>query len=196
MTPVLIIGAGPSGSTTSLILGKNSISSITISRHESTANTPRAHIMNSRAMEVLRDAGLEELVRPVSSSSDHMMHTSWLRSLNGEEYARLYAWGNRPDRLGDYKAASPCSMSDLPQSILEPILVDEAKKLGGDFRFHTEFVSQKSLASGDIQTTVRRRSDGKVYAIRSQYLIGADGARSAVLNSVDIPVDGKQLNTG
>jgi len=57
--PVLIIGAGPSGATTALLLGRMGIKSMSISRHRSTANTPRAHIFNQRAMEVLRDAGIE-----------------------------------------------------------------------------------------------------------------------------------------
>lgn len=56
---VLIIGTGPSGATTALLLARMGIKSLAVSRHKSTANTPRAHIFNQRAMEVLRDAGLE-----------------------------------------------------------------------------------------------------------------------------------------
>ena len=146
-------------------------------------------------MEVLRDAGLEHKLRTVASPSHHMMHTSWLHSLAGEEYGRLYAWGNHPSRKGDYEAASPCAMSDLPQSILEPILVEEAQKAGAEFRFSTEFVSQTRLEDGQIETVVRERVPDTVYKIRSQYLIGADGARSAVLDSLGIAIDGEQINT-
>ena len=60
-TPVLIIGAGPAGATLALVLAKHhGIKSIVVSRHRGTANTPRAHIFNQRAMEVMRDLGLEE----------------------------------------------------------------------------------------------------------------------------------------
>lgn len=122
------------------------------------------------------------------------MHTTWTHALAGEEYGRLYAWGNRPDRKGDYERASPCVMSDLPQSILEPVLVEEAQKVGAQFRFSTEFISQKSVGC-QIETQVRDRISEDTYTILSRFLIGADGARSAVLDSVGIPVDGKQLNT-
>lgn len=193
--PVLIIGAGPSGATTALLLGRLGIRSLVISRHVGTANTPRAHIFNQRAMEVLRDAGLEEELRKVASPAHEMMHTSWLHSLAGEEYARMYAWGNKPSSKGDYEMASPCVMSDLPQSILEPILVKHAHKFGAEFRFDTEFVSQAQTQDGMIETVVRPRRTGETYKIRSQYLIGADGARSAVLDSLGIAVDGKQLST-
>lgn len=194
-TAVCIVGAGPSGATTALLLGRLGIPSIVISRHVGTANTPRAHIFNQRAMEVLRDAGLEDALGQVASPAHHMMHTSWLHSLGGEEYGRLYAWGNRPDRMGEYEAASPCRMSDLPQSLLEPILVDHARQAGAEFRFATEFVSQRAVSEDLIETIVEERSSRRRYAIHSQYLIGADGARSAVLDSLGIPIDGRQLNT-
>lgn len=193
--PVLIVGAGPSGATTALLLGQLGIRSLVISRHRGTANTPRAHIFNQRAMEVLRDAGLEDDLRKVASPAHEMMHTSWLHSLAGEEYGRMYAWGNKPSSKGDYEMASPCVMSDLPQSILEPILVDHAQKHGAEFRFDTEFVSQAERQGGVVETVVQPRRSGEAYKVRSRYLIGADGARSAVLNSLGIVVDGKQLNT-
>src|SRR3954471_565801 len=123
-----------------------------------------------------------------------MQHTSWLHCLSGEEYGRLWAWGNKPSQKGDYEAASPCVMSDLPQSLLEPVLVEEATKLGAEFRFNTEFISQNEVAKGVI-TTVRNRGTDETYEITSQYLIGADGARSKVLDSLGIEIDGKQLNT-
>ena len=63
---VLIVGAGPSGAMTALLLGRLGIKALVISRHRSTANTPRAHIFNQRAMEVLRDAGLEERLSQVA----------------------------------------------------------------------------------------------------------------------------------
>ena len=146
-------------------------------------------------MEVLRDAGLEEKLQAVATPAHHMVHTSWVHSLAGEEYGRLWAWGNRPDRKGDYERASPCVMSDLPQSVLEPILVEQAQEVKAQFRFATEFVSQTSVGDDQIETHVKERNSGKTYRIRSRFLIGADGARSAVLDSLGIPVDGKQLNT-
>ena len=123
-----------------------------------------------------------------------MQHTSWLNTLGGEEYGRLWAWGNKPSQKGDYESASPCVMSDLPQSILEPILVSDATKLGAAFRFYTEFVKFEETPKG-IVTTLRDRAKGHEYKIASQYLVGADGARSAVLQALGIPVIGRQLNT-
>ena len=67
--PVLIIGSGPSGATLALHLARMGVKSMMISRHRGSANTPRAHIFNQRAMEVLRDAGLEDILLPMTSSA-------------------------------------------------------------------------------------------------------------------------------
>ncbi|KAH7355201.1 putative FAD dependent oxidoreductase [Rhexocercosporidium sp. MPI-PUGE-AT-0058] len=192
--PVLIIGSGPSGATTALHLARQGIKALVISRHRGPANTPRAHIFNQRAMEVLRDAGLDTRLATVASPARDLQHTSWLHSLAGEEYGRLWAWGNKPAQKGDYEMASPCVMSDLPQSVLEPILAEEASKLGAEIRFSTELVSFEEIENG-VRTTLRDRNSGKSYVVRTSFLVGADGARSAVIDSLGIPIIGRKLNT-
>lgn len=63
-----------------------------------TSDTPRAHITNMAALECLRDIGLEEECMQVAVPNDCMTHTRWCRSMTGEEFARIYSWGNDPQR--------------------------------------------------------------------------------------------------
>lgn len=42
--------------------------------------------------------GLERDVDQVSSKACCMVHTRWCYSMAGDEFARLYAWGNDPRR--------------------------------------------------------------------------------------------------
>lgn len=63
-----------------------------------TADTPRAHITNMAALECLRDIGLEQKCLEVAVKGDSMQHTRWCRSMAGEEFARIYSWGNDPKR--------------------------------------------------------------------------------------------------
>jgi len=194
-TQVLIIGAGPSGATLSLLLAKQyGIKSVVVSRHKGTANTPRAHIFNQRAMEVMRDLDLEETLSQLAVPSSAMAHTSWSYSLAGREYGRLWSWGNHPSRLGEYRSASPCEMTDLPQSYLEPVLVEKGREYGVEYRFNHEFLTFKQDEE-HVETIVRDRNDATETIIRSLFLIGADGARSQVLETLDIPILGRQLNT-
>ncbi|PNY24209.1 2,4-dichlorophenol 6-monooxygenase [Tolypocladium capitatum] len=51
------------------------------------------------ALECLRDVGLYEEVEKLASNGEaYMQHTRWCHSMAGEEYARLYSWGNDPTR--------------------------------------------------------------------------------------------------
>jgi hypothetical protein len=76
--PVLIIGTGPSGATTALHLARLGVKSLVVSRHRGSANTPRAHIFNQRAMEVLRDAGIETILTPIASSAHGKFYLYYL----------------------------------------------------------------------------------------------------------------------
>src|SRR5882762_7682783 len=92
--------------------------------------------------------------------------------------------------MGDYAAASPCRMCDLPQTELEPILIAEARRLGCDVRFHTELISFKQDADGVTAQIVDQRS-GETEQLRAQYMIGADGARSRVVQQLGIALSGQ-----
>lgn len=50
------------------------------------------------ALECLRDIGLEEECTKLAVSNESMLHTRWCKTLAGEEYARIYSWGNDPKR--------------------------------------------------------------------------------------------------
>src|SRR6266481_908762 len=194
-TEVLIVGAGPAGASSAVFLGKHGVSNILLSRRRSTAETPRAHITNQRTMEALRDAGLERDCIAVASPSSCIEHTFWLRSMIGEEVARTYAWGNDPLRRGDYEAASPCSMCDLPQTQMEPLLVAEAARLCSQVRFNAELLSFKQDNNG-VVALVQDRMTGQSFEIRAKYMIGADGARSPVVEQLGIPFKSRLVVLG
>lgn len=188
-TDVLIVGTGPAGAASSLFLSKHGISNLAISRGRSTATTPRAHITNQRTMEALRDAGLEQQCMALATSNRYMEHHIWMTGLDGDELARTVAWGNDPSRKSDYETASPCSMSDLPQTHMEPILLTEAARLGSQIRFDTELQSFEQDDAG-VTATVRDLVTGEDLKVRAKYMIGADGGRSRVVEQLGIPLAG------
>ena len=61
-TDVLIVGSGPAGGAAALSLATLGVPNIMITKYRWTANTPRAHITNQRAMEIFRDFGIEDQV--------------------------------------------------------------------------------------------------------------------------------------
>lgn len=187
-TDFLIVGAGPAGASSACFLAGYGLKGVMIAAAVSTAETPRAHITNMAALECLRDIGLEEECLKHATSSGNMEHTRWCHSMAGEEYARIHSWGHDPYRVGDYDAASPCNHVDLPQTLLEPILVNRAKEGGWDVRFSTSFVSYKQTSSDDIVSEVEDKKTKQRYTITSRYLFGCDGARSQVIRQLGIPM--------
>ena len=120
-TDVLIIGAGPTGSTTALAVANCGVRCHIVSRGNWMADSPRAHITNQRANEVFRDLGISEDVARYASPWEQMGDTTFTTSLAGPELIRMRTWGTGDDRRGDYLRASPCGMVDIIQPLLEAI---------------------------------------------------------------------------
>lgn len=189
-TDILIIGSGPAGSSAAALLSSYGIRNMLVSRYGWLADTPRAHITNQRTMEVLRDLGLEAEAIAVSSGQNLMANNVFCYSLAGEEFGRILSWGNHPQRKADYELASPTSICDIPQTYMEPILFQAASKRGTKVRMNAEFIDLKQDDSG-VTATIRDRLNDTTFTVRAKYLIGADGARSAVADVIGLPMEGK-----
>jgi 2,4-dichlorophenol 6-monooxygenase len=194
-TDVLIIGSGPAGSASALALSSYGIRNIVVTKYRWLADTPRAHITNQRTFEVLRDFGIEAEARALAVPLKSVGHSVFCTSLAGEELARMHTFGAHPNRQGDYIAASPCEMADLPQNLLEPVLLGTAAARGTHVRFETEYLSLEQSGDG-VVATVRDRLDGRIYQIKAKYLIGADGGRSKVAADVALPMAGSMALAG
>jgi 2,4-dichlorophenol 6-monooxygenase len=188
-TDVLIIGSGPAGSTAALALSTYGIRNILVSKYGWVANSPRAHVTNQRSFEVLRDLGVEAEARALAVPLSEVGKTIFCTSLAGEELGRVYGFGSDAARAADYTLSSPCMMGDLPQHLMEPILVGTAASRGTRLRFDTEYLSHVQDDSG-VTATVLDRLSGETYQIRAKYLIGADGGRSKVAEDIALPMEG------
>ncbi|OBJ83290.1 FAD-dependent monooxygenase [Mycobacterium sp. 1245852.3] len=189
-TDVLVVGAGVTGLTSAALLARQGIPAVTISKYPSTANTPRAHITNQRTLEVLRDLGIEDRVYQDGLPMTVVPNTTWVTSLAGRELARRRSWGTHVDRQADYQASSPCSMVNIGQHLLEPIIHRRAVELGADIRFLNELVEIAQDDSG-VTATVRYRPTGDVHQIRAKYVVGADGGRSLIADQLNFRFEGE-----
>jgi 2,4-dichlorophenol 6-monooxygenase len=191
-TDVLIIGTGPAGSATAALLSTYGVENMVINRYRWLANTPRAHITNQRAMEVLRDLGpeVEAEAYLYATEQDLMGENIFCTSLAGEELGRMRSWGKHPLSRAAHQLASPSFMNDLPQTYMEPILFKTACSRGTQARMSTEYLSHVQDAEG-VTTTCRDRLTGRDIAIRSKYLVGADGGKSLVAEHAGLPFAGK-----
>ena len=188
-TDVLIVGSGPAGSSMSALLSTYGIKNVLVTKYNWLARTPRAHITNQRTMEVFRDLGIEEEIIAKGTPQELMGNNIFCTSIAGEELGRLHTWGTHPNRMADFTLASPTKMCDIPQNLVEPILVSTAGMRGSRFRFDTEYLNLEQDDEGVTATVMEHLSKDK-YQIRAKYLIGADGGNSKVAKDIDLPFEG------
>lgn len=189
-TEVLIVGAGPAGASAAVLLSTYGIKNILLNKYPGVANAPRSHITNQRTMEVFRDLGLEKEAASASTAQHLMGEHVWAASLAGAEFGRLRTWYTHPHFKAEHDLASPTAICDLPQDLMEPILVNAAASRGSAVRFSTELLSFTQDAGG-VTAQVKDRVTGAGYEIRAQYLIGADGGRSTVVDQLGLPLEGE-----
>src|SRR5579859_7569749 len=188
--PVLVVGAGPAGLMTSLLLARAGARSLLIERRGGLSLLPRATGVNVRTMEIFRSIGLED--RVVAAAMDTLDLPLWVRlaTLRGPVLASLRPEGPRDvPRAG---APTPCAHIQCAQDRLEPILRDELERFSdAEIRFNTELVSLHMDADG-VTAQLKEHPSGQRYTVRSHYIVGADGANSAVRRSADIAMTGEE----
>src|SRR5206468_4131517 len=134
------VGAGPAGLSATCLLATQGIETLTITRFPGTANSPRAH--------------------KVATPNHLMGNNVWATSFAGTEIARLETWGSEPERRADYELSSPSSMCNIPQHLMEPILLDAARERGAKFLFNTELLSMSQDADA-VHSICRDRLTGE-----------------------------------
>ncbi|CAL9609507.1 FAD-dependent oxidoreductase [Streptomyces sp. enrichment culture] len=185
-TPVLVVGGSLVGLSTSLFLGRLGVPHTLVERHAGTSVHPRGRGNNVRTMELFRTAGIEERIKraaTVLADNHGILQTPSLTSDAGEWLFREI------DPGGGLARFSPTGWCLCSQNDVEPVLVEAARELGGDLRFHTELMSFDQDADG-VTARVKSRDTGEHTTIRADYLVAADGPRSPVRERLGIAHNG------
>lgn len=172
--PVLIVGGGLSGLSSSVFLAWHGIRSLTVERYAETSLHPKARAINPRTTELFRSVGLEEEVlanrSPIADNTD-LIHVV---TLAGEERVRL----PRPPTKA-INELSPSGWALIDQNRLEPVLAARVREAGSTIRYRTELVSLDQDGDG-VRAVLRDRDSGAQTEVHADYLIAADGNRSPV----------------
>ena len=181
--PVLIVGGGACGLTTSLLLSDLGVAHRLVERHPSTSILPKAHYLNQRTMEVFRQHGLADAIYAVGTPTANMAKVRWRTSLGGDgpldgkTFYEIDAFGGGKI-APTYARDSACLSCNYPQIRLEPLLRDHAEQRApGRLRFGHELVGFIQDDDG-VTATIKDVVKGQTYTVRAQYLIGADGGKT------------------
>lgn len=178
------MGAGAAGLATSALLSQHGVRSLLVEKRREVFIYPKARNVSFRTLEILRGLGLSDEVHAVADHVSAMVVKAALNSREerpGLDVDAIFAG------LGEFSpepAAQYC-----PQSRLEPILLAETRRHGGEVRYGTELCSMEQDDAG-VTAVLRDRDSGQSETVRAEYLVAADGAHSPIRKSLGISVSG------
>ena len=186
-TGVLVVGGGPVGLATSLLLARQGIEHVVVERRDGAQTAPAAHVTNARTFEILRSTGVD-MDRVLAACQDPAegAWVRWVTTLVGDELGVVpFELQHRIDELDD---VTPTPLRNLSQHRLEPILRDHVGALFDG----VEWAGATQDADG-VTSTLRDAATGATAELRSDWVIAADGAASRVRAWLGIPMEGPDV---
>jgi 2-polyprenyl-6-methoxyphenol hydroxylase-like FAD-dependent oxidoreductase len=190
--PVLIIGGGPVGLALAGDLGWRGVGCVLIEQSDGSIYQPRMDLVGIRTMEFCRRWGLVPAVEGSLYPRDYAQDNIYLTSLTGYELGR-----ERFSGIGQAPAPreSPQRRERCPQNMFDPILREFAASQNSvALRYRTRLVSFTQDA--DLVTAVVENAEtGAREEIMARTIVGCDGARSLVRETLGIRMIGNPVLT-
>lgn len=182
--PVLIVGAGAAGLTTSALLAKHRVPSLLVEKRREVFIYPKARNLSFRSLEILRGLGLADEVHAVAEGVSDMIAKPALNSAEEKQAFDVDAIFSAFDALSPEPSGQYC-----PQSEFEPMLLGHIRRNGSQVRYGTELCSFEQDDSG-VTVVVRDRDSGVSETVRADYLVAADGVHSPIRDALGVPTSG------
>lgn len=176
-TPILIVGAGPSGLMLSAQLHRYGAPHVIVDRKEGVTNLSKALAVQARTLEHYRQLGIAD-----QAIAQGFVAKSVRFIVNGRVRAMI-PLGEIGARLSPYPY-----LFILEQSQNETLILDHISAQGGAIRWGAEVTD--IMQSREGYTGTLQLSDGTTEAFECQYLIGCGGASSPVRHFLDMPFKG------
>jgi len=171
---VAIVGAGPVGMTAAALLAARDVDVIVLEARETTSADPKAISIDDESLRTYADAGIDrEILRIVSPGTG-------TKYFGRRGQPLFHARGPVPHRLR-YPFKNPFAQPDLERALAGVLRSNPRVSL----RFGTRVAG---VASGDEGVRLAL-AGGEVFTVR--YVIGADGGRSTVRESMGISMSGR-----
>jgi 2-polyprenyl-6-methoxyphenol hydroxylase-like FAD-dependent oxidoreductase len=192
--PALVVGAGPVGLTLCLELNRHGIETLLVERNPSTTRHPKMDITNDRSMELFRQLGVADQLRKAGIAAHRRTKVTWATSGLGWELASFeYPSVDEQDAINretnDGTLAVEPAMR-VSQVVLEPalrdLLIERAEHVTVEYGWALEdYTEDAEGVTADLvqfETGARR-------TVRTQYLLGTDGAGSVVRSKLGIGIE-------
>lgn len=191
---VLIAGGGPCGLMLANELGRRGVSAVLVDEKPGTAFNPQANATQARTMEHYRRLGFADEIRKAGLPADYPTDVAYFTRYTTHELARFeLPSSSRASALVKGLSGS-WSAAELPhrvsQKYVEAVLRRHAEKLPG-IRVHYGHRLARHVERDDgIVGVIEPVGDGPGFTVHADFLVGADGPRSMVRQSLGISYGG------
>lgn len=192
--PVAIVGGGPVGLMLAMFLDLHGVRCVVFNAEAGVRVHPKGSTHNSRTMEHYRRLGFADTIRQLGLPPDHPTDVTYFTRFNGCELARIRIPSERQkeaaraasDRLD--QIVEPVHRAN--QMYVEPVLFEEARQRPGiELRFGWKV---EAFEEGAANVTLRcvHQPSGRRELWQADYMVGCDGGRSFVRQSLGIRYEG------
>jgi putative polyketide hydroxylase len=186
--PVLVVGAGPAGLMTSLILSRYGVSSLLVERRAEVSLVPRAMGINARTMEIFRGLGLDGDVVAIAVDVGDRPFQVELETFRGPVLDTVARGG--ATHTGGPGSPTPAHFVFCAQNRLEPMLLDKIAASGLCEVWRGTELTGLSQDASRVTAHLYDRSSNAERRVRATYVVAADGARSTVRTQLGIEMHG------
>lgn len=182
---MLIVGAGPAGLVAGITLARYGVGTLVVEKRDELSTLAKAQVISTRTMEILRAWGLEDAVRVGAADVEPC---GWVTYTLAAGEGAVVPSGH--PTTAQAAQVSPTRPAWAPQDHLEPILLDYLQSSPlSNVRFGCELVSVQQSEEA-VQAFLLDRGTGQTWEVHANFVLGADGAHSAVREHLGIAMAG------
>src|SRR5215472_6376726 len=176
-TDVLIVGAGPVGLFLANECARRHLRWRLIEARSSQSEHSKALAIFPRTLEIFDMAGIAAPFLEVGN------RVNWVAAVSHQhQLARIrFTPETTPYRF----------VAMVPQDVTEKLMVEELRRKGGAVEYDTKFVSAIQH-DGYVSATLER--NGERIELTAAFVVGCDGAHSAVRHLLSLPFEGAQYD--
>lgn len=176
---VVVVGAGPVGLTTALLLAASGVRVLLAERNTGTSDEPKAISLDDESLRTLASAGVLDRVMPIITPG------TGTRYYGADGSPVFQARAQIPFRLG-HPFKNPFAQPALESALHSAV----AAHPGIDVCFGTEFTAMRQVGE-TVLVELTRLVDGASRTVGCRYLLGCDGGRSPVRQALSIIMTGR-----
>jgi putative polyketide hydroxylase len=172
---VVVVGAGAAGLAAAATLGHHGLTTLLVEQRLAPSTLPRATVISTRSMELLRAWGLEQDVLAGGVDADVCLWECPTLARVAEGSAHPVGYPTREQAA----VVSPCAPGVVPQDWLERVLRRHVASLPAVRVALGAQVVDVADGPDDVRATLRDPA-GRQRAVRARHVVAADGAHSQV----------------